>query len=155
MNENVIDVATRWWVGLGGAAASLTRITFIILAAWALVMVLQRAIRTLRARIAMRMDDAESAKRAETLSRVFRYLVAVVVSLIAGMLVLSELGVSVAPILGAAGVVGLAVGFGAQSLVKDFFTGFFLLLENQIRQGDVVQLGSHSGVVEVITLRYV
>ncbi|MDP2742754.1 MAG: mechanosensitive ion channel family protein, partial [Hydrogenophaga sp.] len=155
MNENFIDIATRWWVGLGGAAASLTRITFIILAAWVLVMVLQRAIRTLRARIAMRMDDAESAKRAETLSRVFRYLVAVVVSLIAGMLVLSELGVSVAPILGAAGVVGLAVGFGAQSLVKDFFTGFFLLLENQIRQGDVVQLGSHSGVVEVITLRYV
>jgi small-conductance mechanosensitive channel len=73
---------------------------------------------------------------------VFRYLVAVVVSLIAGMLVLGELGVSVAPILGAAGVVGLAVGFGAQSLVKDFFTGFFLLLENQIRQGDVVKLGT-------------
>jgi len=155
MNENFIEMVTRWWVGLGGAAASLTRITFIILAAWVLVMVLQRAIRTLRARIAMRMDDAESAKRAETLSRVSRYLVAVVVSLIASMLVLSELGVSVAPILGAAGVVGLAVGFGAQSLVKDFFTGFFLLLENQIRQGDVVQLGNHSGVVEVITLRYV
>ena len=82
-------------------------------------------------------------------------MVAVVVSLIAGMLVLGELGVSVAPILGAAGVVGLAVGFGAQSLVKDYFTGFFLLLENQIRQGDVVQLGSHSGLVEEVTLRFV
>lgn len=155
MNENVFEMATRWWVSLGGAAASLTRITFIVLGAWVLVMVLQRAVRTLRERIAMRMDDAESAKRAETLSRVFRYLVAVVVSLIAGMLVLAELGVSVAPILGAAGVVGLAVGFGAQSLVKDFFTGFFILLENQIRQGDVVQLGEHSGVVEGITLRFV
>jgi small conductance mechanosensitive channel len=112
-------------------------------------------VRTLRDRIAARLDDAESAKRAETLSRVFRYLVAVVVSLIAGMLVLAEVGVSVAPILGAAGVVGLAVGFGAQSLVKDFFTGFFLLLENQIRQGDVVQLGDHAGVVEGINLRFV
>lgn len=155
MNQDFIDIATRWWVSMGGAAASLTRITFIILGAWLLVTVLQRTVRTLRDRIAARMDDAESAKRAETLSRVFRYLVAVVVSLIAGMLVLAELGVSVAPILGAAGVVGLAVGFGAQSLVKDFFTGFFILLENQIRQGDVVQLGDHSGVVEGINLRFV
>lgn len=155
MNQNFIDIATRWWESMGGAAASLTRITFIILGAWLLVTVLQRTVRTLRDRIAARMDDAESAKRAETLSRVFRYLVAVVVSLIAGMLVLAELGVSVAPILGAAGVVGLAVGFGAQSLVKDFFTGFFILLENQIRQGDVVQLGDHSGVVEGINLRFV
>jgi small conductance mechanosensitive channel len=155
MIEDFIVVASRWWESMGGAAASLTRITFIILGAWLLVTVLQRTVRTLRDRIASRLDDAESAKRAETLSRVFRYLVAVVVSLIAGMLVLAELGVSVAPILGAAGVVGLAVGFGAQSLVKDFFTGFFILLENQIRQGDVVQLGDHSGVVEEITLRFV
>ena len=155
MNENLMDNALRWWESFGGAAASLTRITFIVLGAWLLVAVLQRAIRTLRERIASRLSDKESAKRAETLGRVFRYLVAVVVSLIAGMLVLAELGVSVAPILGAAGVVGLAVGFGAQSLVKDFFTGFFILLEDQIRQGDVVQLGDHSGVVEVITLRFV
>jgi small conductance mechanosensitive channel len=89
------------------------------------------------------------------LGRVFRYLVAVVVSLVALMLVLSEVGISVAPILGAAGVAGLAVGFGAQSLVKDYFTGFFLLLENQIRQGDVVKLGEHAGLVEEVTLRFV
>jgi small conductance mechanosensitive channel len=61
----------------------------------------------------------------------------------------------VAPILGAAGVVGIAVGFGAQSLVKDYFTGFFILLENQIRQGDVVQVADKAGLVEEITLRYV
>jgi small conductance mechanosensitive channel len=71
------------------------------------------------------------------------------------MLILTELGVSVAPILGAAGVVGIAVGFGAQSLVKDYFTGFVLLIENQIRQGDVVQIADKSGLVEVVTLRYV
>jgi small conductance mechanosensitive channel len=52
-------------------------------------------------------------------------------------------------------VVGIAVGFGAQSLVKDYFTGFFILLENQIRQGDVVQVADKSGLVEEITLRYV
>ncbi|WP_300649359.1 mechanosensitive ion channel family protein [Hydrogenophaga sp.] len=155
MNDTLIETAARWWASLGGAATTLLRVTLIIVAAWVLIAVLQRAIRTLRERIASRMDDRESAQRAETLGRVFRYLASVVVSLIAGMLVLAELGVSVAPILGAAGVVGLAVGFGAQSLVKDFFTGFFILLENQIRQGDVVKIGDHAGSVEVVTLRYV
>lgn len=139
----------------GGVVASSLRIVFILVAAWILVTVLQRLVKTFRIRIASRMDDREAVKQAETLGRVVRYLVAVVVSLVAGMLVLAEIGISVAPILGAAGVVGLAVGFGAQSLVKDYFTGFFLLLENQIRQGDVVKLGDHAGLVEDVTLRYV
>ena len=77
------------------------------------------------------------------------------VSLVAGRLVLSELGVSVAPLLGAAGVAGLAVGFGAQRLVKDYFTGFFLLVVDQIRPGDRVKLGEHAGLVWDVTLRYV
>lgn len=155
MNDNVLAIATGWWEGLGSLATTGLRILLILVAAWIVIGVLQRTIRTMRVRIASRFDDREAAKRAETLGRVFRYLAAVVVSLIAGMLVLGELGVSVAPILGAAGVVGLAVGFGAQSLVKDYFTGFFLLLENQIRQGDVVKLGDHAGAVEEVTLRYV
>lgn len=155
MPDRFIDIASQWWTSLGGAAASLMRIVLIIVMAWLVLVVLQRTVRTLRDRIASRIDDREAAKRAQTLGRVFRYLAAVVVSLVAGMLVLAELGVSVAPILGAAGVVGLAVGFGAQSLVKDYFTGFFLLLENQIRQGDVVKVGDHAGMVEEVTLRYV
>lgn len=140
---------------LGRLVSGGGRIVLILLFAWILIAMLQRGIRALRIRIASRFDDREAVKRAETLGRVARYIVAVVVSLVAGMLVLGELGVSLAPILGAAGVAGLAVGFGAQSLVKDFFTGFFLLLENQIRQGDVVKLGEHSGLVEEVTLRYV
>jgi small-conductance mechanosensitive channel len=155
MQGNFIDWTIGAWQGLGGVAASGARIVGIVLAAWIAVAIAQRSIRALRIRISTRFDDHEARKRAETLGRVFRYIAAVVISLVAGMLVLSELGVSVAPILGAAGVVGLAVGFGAQSLVKDFFTGFFLLLENQIRQGDVVKLGEHAGLVEEVTLRYV
>lgn len=139
----------------GGWVVTALRIAAIVTAAWIGTSVLQGLIRRFRVRIAQRLDDAEAVKRAETLGRVFRYLVAVVMSLVAGVLVLSEIGISVAPILGAAGVVGLAVGFGAQSLVKDYFTGFFLLLEDQIRQGDVVKLGEHSGLVEEVTLRYV
>jgi small conductance mechanosensitive channel len=71
------------------------------------------------------------------------------------MLVLSELGVSIAPLLATAGVVGVAISFGAQSLVKDYFTGFVMLLENQIRQGDFIEVAGKSGSVEEVTLRYV
>jgi small conductance mechanosensitive channel len=102
-----------------------------------------------------RAKSAEDGRQIDTLARVFRYVSTVVISLVAGMLTLSEFGISVAPILGAAGVVGIAVGFGAQSLVKDYFTGFFLLLENQIRQGDAIEVCGKSGRVEDITLRYV
>ena len=108
-----------------------------------------------RSRIAPRITNAEDARRADTLARVSRHLSDVVIVVIAGMLVLSELGVSVAPILGAAGVVGLAFGFGAQSLVKDYVSGFFLLLENQVTRGDVVEIAGKSGEVEDVTLRYV
>ena len=155
-SDKLLDIVTHLWSGAGPAATTALRITVIVTVAWILARVLQRAIRAFRIRVASRMEDRESAKRAETLGRVFRYLVAVVVTLVAGMLVLGEMGMSVAPILGAAGVVGLAVGFGAQSLVKDYFTGFFLLLENQISTGDIVQLSSdHAGLVEEVTLRYV
>lgn len=154
MSDFVLTALARWQ-GLGDVFFAAARILVILIGAWLLIALAQRAIRLLRIRIASRLDDHEAVKRAETLGRVFRYLAAVIVSVLAGMLVLSELGVSVAPILGAAGVVGLAVGFGAQSLVKDYFTGFFLLLENQIRQGDVVKLGEHAGLVEEMTLRYV
>ena len=130
------------------------RIVIILIVAWIVIAILQRAIREFRQRIAARLDDREAVKRAETLGRVFRYVVAVVISLVAGMMVLSELGISLAPILGAAGVAGVAIGFGAQSLVKDFFSGFFLLFEDQIRTGDVVRIAGHAGLVEEITLRH-
>lgn len=155
MKDILTDKSMQLWAGIGGSTTTALRIALIVTVAWILIGLLQRTIRAFRIRIASRFDDREAVKRAETLGRVFRYLAAVVVTLIAGMLVLGELGVSVAPILGAAGVVGLAVGFGAQSLVKDYFTGFFILLENQIREGDVVRLGAHSGLVEIVTLRYV
>lgn len=134
---------------------TLLRIVLISLAAWIALGVTQRLIRVFRERLTCRMDDREQIKRAETLGRVFRYTAAVAVIIAAVTLILSELGIAVAPILGAAGVIGLAVGFGAQSLVKDYFAGFFILLENQMRQGDVVDIAGKSGLVEEITLRYV
>lgn len=155
MTVDSFPVLTAFWQNFGHLVVSGLRIVGILLLAWAAISVSQRAIGAIRERLSARFEDRETVKRAETLSRVFRYITAVVITLVAGMSVLSEFGISVAPILGAAGVVGLAVGFGAQSLVKDYFTGFFLLLENQIRQGDVVKLGDHSGLVEEVTLRFV
>jgi small conductance mechanosensitive channel len=150
-----LEAVRSGWHDIGGPAAAGLRSVLILATAWVALNVAQRSIRLLRTRVATRFDDPEAVRRAETLGRVFRYLASVVISVVAAMLVLAEIGISVAPILGAAGVVGLAIGFGAQSLVKDYFTGFFLLLENQIRQGDVVKLGEHSGQVEEVTLRYV
>jgi len=68
-------------------------------------------------------------------------------------MIVSELGVNVAPILAGAGIVGVAVGFGGQYLIRDIITGVFLIWENQFRVGDVVSIGDVSGVVESVTLR--
>lgn len=133
----------------------LLRAIVILILAWLLMGLSSKLIRMFRRYMNSRADSIEKTRRIETLASVLRYIATVVISLVAGMLALSELGISIAPILGAAGVVGLAVGFGAQSLIKDYFNGFFLLLENQIHQGDVVEICGKSGLVEDITLRYV
>ncbi len=133
----------------------LLHVIVILALAWLLMWLSRRLVRVFRNYMSSRADSAEDKRRIETLARVFRYISTVVISLVAGMLALSEVGISIAPILGAAGVVGLAVGFGAQSLIKDYFNGFFMLLENQIRQGDVIEICGKTGTVEDVTLRYV
>lgn len=134
---------------------TLLRIGLILVIAWVMLALSRRVIPMLRKQLQKHTQDPEQHKRLETLGRVLRYIAAVVITLVAVMLVLSELGISIAPILASAGIVGLAIGFGAQSLVKDYFTGFFLLLENQVHQGDVVEVAGLGGLVEEVTLRYV
>ena len=134
--------------------ATPARVLLILLLAGLALRFTPRLISRLRRTLQERQDSAEDARRIHTLSRVIRYVVTVAVTVVTGIVILGEFGISVAPILGAAGVVGIALGFGAQSLVKDYFTGFFLLLENQIRIGDIVEAGGKSGVVEELTLRY-
>ena len=130
-------------------------IIVILILAWLIMRLGSKLIHTFRNYMNTHAASSEEARRIETLASVFSYISSIVIALMAGMLVLSELGISIAPILGAAGVVGLAVGFGAQNLVKDFFNGFFILLENQIRQGDVVEVCEKNGVVEDFSLRHV
>jgi small conductance mechanosensitive channel len=102
-----------------------------------------------------RTTAPDELRRIDTVGTAIRYFATVVVSLVAGMLILNELGISIAPILATAGVAGVAIGFGAQSLIRDYFTGFFLLLEDQVREGDVVEIAGKGGVVEQVTLRFV
>ncbi|MBA3034519.1 MAG: mechanosensitive ion channel family protein [Gammaproteobacteria bacterium] len=151
----VFDHISSVFQQLTPAMASGLRIVLILALAWVGVVFSHKLIISFRIYVSRNLADAEEVKRIATLGRVFRYTASVVISLLTGILILGELGISVAPLLGAAGVVGVAVGFGAQSLIKDYFTGFFILLENQMRQGDVIQAGGKAGVVEEITLRYV
>jgi small conductance mechanosensitive channel len=123
--------------------------------AWVLQALAGRLIRLFREYMARRIASSDEVARIQTLARVFRNSAGVVIFVVAGTLILGELGISVAPILATAGVAGVAIGFGAQSLIKDYFTGFFLLLDDQVRQGDVVELAGKGGLVEEVTLRYV
>ena len=99
--------------------------------------------------------DIEYQKRSGTLSGVMHWVLRVVILAVAAFMLLAELGVDLAPVLATAGVVGLAVGFGAQNLVQDVISGFFILLEDQIRVGDVVQIAGKGGLVEKVNLRMV
>ncbi len=95
----------------------------------------------------------EYKKRADTLGSVIRHLLNVIIVGVAVMMILETIKIDIGPILAAAGIVGLAVGFGAQNLVKDFINGFFILLEDQIRVGDVVNIAGHAGLVEKVNLK--
>ncbi|MGB0630652.1 MAG: mechanosensitive ion channel domain-containing protein [Alphaproteobacteria bacterium] len=102
-----------------------------------------------------RSDDGEVelSARAKTLLPLLRKALLVVVSTIVGFIVLSEIGVNIGPLLAGAGVIGLAIGFGSQTLVKDVITGVFILAENQFAVGDVVRVNDKAGLVEEITIR--
>ena len=99
-------------------------------------------------------DEAQT-QRVNTLFRILKNFVSIAILIVVIMLVLSELGIQIGPLIAAAGVVGLAVGFGAQTLVKDIITGLFIILEGQITIGDIVEVAGHSGRVEAITIRTV
>jgi small conductance mechanosensitive channel len=100
-----------------------------------------------------KQDRDEASKRIETLTSIIHGLVKIVLWVVLGMVILQKFGINIAPILAGAGIVGLAVGFGAQELVRDFISGFFIILENQIRAGDVAIINGTGGLVEKIAFR--
>ena len=123
--------------------------------AWVIVRIVNRFARRIEERVVdgMARDRISYHERMKTLSSVTRKTIAVVIWGIAGLYLLYEIGTPVSTILASAGVLGLAFAFGAQSLIRDFFHGFFILLENQYTIGDWIKIGSISGTVERMTLR--
>ncbi|MFG2038513.1 mechanosensitive ion channel family protein [Dactylosporangium sp. NPDC048998] len=112
-------------------------------------------LRPLRNRLpnALTLPSERRNQRARALGSVLRSIASAVVFTIATMLVLGEIGIDLAPLLASAGIAGLAIGFGAQNLVKDFIAGLFMLLEDQYGVGDVVDVGATTGTVEAVGLR--
>ncbi|MBU2539240.1 MAG: mechanosensitive ion channel family protein [Proteobacteria bacterium] len=134
------------------------RVVFILLIAWFSRSLLTRLLRTLKNRLYDRSQAAhesqtESSKRVETLILLVRQGAMLVLWLIVALVILKEVGVEIGPILASAGIVGLAVGFGGQNLVRDVISGFFIILENQIRVGDVAIINGTGGLVEEINFR--
>lgn len=141
-------VLSVWLLGSG------LRVILIALLAYLVLKVIGVVARRIEAQIGQGAPGAtERVKRARTLSRLVQRALTATVLAIAGLTVLRELGVDILPILTGAGIIGLAVGFGAQTLVKDLISGFFLILENQIRVGDVAIVNGTGGLVEAIDLR--
>jgi small-conductance mechanosensitive channel len=99
------------------------------------------------------LDVIERTKRAQTLGRLMQKTLTIVVTAMAGLMILRELDVDITPVLTGAGIAGLAVGFGAQTLVRDVISGFFLILEDQVRVGDVAKVNGQGGLVEEVNLR--
>lgn len=97
--------------------------------------------------------DERRKQRVRALGSILRSAASVTIFTIAGVAVLGELGINLAPLLASAGVVGIAVGFGAQNMVRDYLSGIFMLLEDQYGVGDVITVGGATGTVETVTLR--
>jgi len=98
-------------------------------------------------------SSKELIKRATTLSRLIRRLSRIIVFSVSFILILLEFGVDIGPILAGAGIAGIAIGFAAQKMIQDYFSGFFILLENQYRVGDVIAVAGVSGQVEEVNMR--
>jgi len=137
------------WIQAGG------RVTAILVVTFVLVFIARRLIGGLEKFTASHGHDVEAKKRASTVGKILRKLATTVIVALATLSIFNTLGIPIMPFLATAGVAGIAIAFGAQSLVKDIFRGFFLLAGNQIRQGDVVEIAGKNGLVEDITLRYV
>jgi small conductance mechanosensitive channel len=152
----ILDVwgveALRWFENdvVGEIGTRLANIVLIILIAYLVWEAFSIAIEHALARARKASGDHA---RLKTLLPLARKTALVVICTLVTMIVLSELGINIGPLLAAAGVLGLAVGFGAQTLVKDIITGVFILIENSISVGDYVEVGGHEGEVEKVSIR--
>jgi moderate conductance mechanosensitive channel len=148
--QKILEKAVPWLLSSG------IEILLIIIGAYLLIRV-SRTFISKAVRLAIistgTPDDKSEKKREDTLIQIFFTTLRIVIMIIAALMILQGIGVEIAPILAGAGIVGLAVGFGGQYLIRDIISGLFIILENQYRIGDVVRFDETTGLVEEITLR--
>ncbi|MEO7422969.1 MAG: mechanosensitive ion channel family protein [Ornithinibacter sp.] len=159
--------AQRWLLTDG--VRVLFTILVAVLARWLLHRAINRVVKTMTSKSATRIAEsvaigrvfgpttalaqARHVQRVQTMASLLRSVATFVVASIAGLTILALVGIPLAPLLASAGVGGLAIGFGAQSLVKDFLSGVFMIFEDQYGVGDVIDTGEAIGTVEDVTLR--
>ena len=133
---------------------ALVRILVIALAAYVVIRLGSAAARRLEQTMSRGagIDGAERTKRAQTIGRIVQKTLSIVITTMGVLMILRELDIDITPVLTGAGIAGLAVGFGAQTLVRDILSGFFLIFEDQIRVGDVAVVNGQGGLVEEVNL---
>ncbi len=137
----------EWGMG-SGIRVLLVGVTMVLL-----LVITKQVLKRLRNLYEGTLPSPAQRRRADTLTHVLRDVARVFILAVGTMMILSEIGIDLKPLLAAAGLGGLAIGFGAQSLVKDVISGFFILLEDSISVGDIVEVAGVSGVVEEVKLR--
>ena len=155
MNSLIQMLQKIKWEGL---LTTSFRLLVILALAWLGLYIIKKSLAQLENRLLKKSRESgeppsESSKRIETLIRLIRQAVRIAVWMTVILIILKEIGVDIRPILASAGILGLAVGFGAQNLVRDCISGFFFILENQVRVGDVAIVNGTSGLVESINFR--
>jgi len=133
--------------------ATIVRIVVVVVLGIGLYLVGRMLSKRFESALREKRPDDETRKRAQTVGQLIRYALGIVIGTAVVIVVLGHLGVSIGPILGAAGIAGIAVGFGAQRIVQDVISGFFILIDDQIRVGDVVEVAGKVGLVESVDLR--
>jgi small conductance mechanosensitive channel len=138
--------------------ATSLKVTLILVVGWVATKLLRESLRRfehqlIRRGAAQGEPPSESEKRISTILKLVRQAALLALWITVGLMVLRELGVEITPIIASAGVAGVAIGFGAQNLVRDVIAGFFIILENQIRVGDVAVVNGSGGLVEQINFR--
>jgi small-conductance mechanosensitive channel len=151
VNEKFVTPAEDWlkdpgkWIAMLGVVG----LALVLLATAAIPRIIERSVQRSRGD----QTEEEVNKRADTLSGVLVASLQAVILAVVAFMMLDKMGLNIAPVIAGVGVVGIAIGFGAQSLVKDIISGLFILLENQYRKGDVVKIADATGLVEDINLR--
>jgi len=151
--QEFVDSAVTWIVSELPGILILTVIIFIAFKMVRFSFKKMRKVLSSRAEKNSNVDTEESVKRINTLTSILHMIIKIILWAVYLMMILQKFGINIAPILASAGIIGLAVGFGAQELVRDFISGFFIILENQVRTGDIAILNGTAGQVEKVELR--